>query len=104
MTVGADASGNHQEPEGNWDGIICFANDWYADPLSKKHIMLRFARSRRILWINSVNNRRPRMAGKDFRRVFQKLTEFRRGTGAGTRRDLGPNPALYTFPRQSHDS
>ncbi|MFZ0418146.1 MAG: glycosyltransferase [Candidatus Sulfotelmatobacter sp.] len=79
MTVGADASGNHQEPEGNWDGIICFANDWYADPLSKKHIMLCFARSRRILWINSVNNRRPRMAGKDFRRVFQKLTEFRRG-------------------------
>lgn len=77
MTAGVDTSGNNHS--GNWDGIICFANDWFADPLSKKHLMLRFARSRRILWINSVNNRRPRMATKDFRRVFQKLTEFRQG-------------------------
>lgn len=73
------ASVNGQNPDADWDGIICFANDWYADPLSKKHLMLRFARNRRILWVNSVNNRRPRMASKDFRRVFQKLTEFRQG-------------------------
>jgi glycosyltransferase involved in cell wall biosynthesis len=79
VTVAATASGNGQNPESDWDGIVCFANDWYADPLSKKHLMLRFARNRRILWVNSVNNRRPRMASKDFRRVFQKLTEFRRG-------------------------
>lgn len=77
MGTGAIANGHGQDTD--WDGMICFANDWYADPLSKKHLMLRFARNRRILWINSVNNRRPRMAGKDFRRVFQKLTEFRQG-------------------------
>lgn len=79
MTVAVAASVNGQNPDADWDGIICFANDWYADPLSKKHLMLRFARNRRILWVNSVNNRRPRMASKDFRRVFQKLTEFRQG-------------------------
>jgi glycosyltransferase involved in cell wall biosynthesis len=79
VTAGAAASGNGRKPDTDWDGIICFANDWYADPLSKKHLMLRFARNRRILWVNSVNNRRPRMASKDFRRVFQKLGEFRRG-------------------------
>ena len=79
MTASATAFGNDQEQDGNWDGMICFANDWYADPLSKKHLMLLFARNRRILWINSVNNRRPRMASKDFRRVFQKLAGFRRG-------------------------
>src|SRR5215472_10974802 len=59
--------------------IICFANDWSADPLSKKHIMTRFARTRRVLWINSINNRRPRVATKDFRRAFQKLRGFRSG-------------------------
>ncbi len=79
MTVSVAVSGNGKGHDGDWDGIICFANDWFADPLSKKHLMLRFARSRRILWINSVNNRRPRIASKDFRRVFQKLTEFRKG-------------------------
>jgi glycosyltransferase involved in cell wall biosynthesis len=70
---------NGQEHDANWDGMICFANDWYADPLSKKHLMVRFARNRRILWVNSVNNRRPQMATKDFRRVFEKLAGFRKG-------------------------
>jgi glycosyltransferase involved in cell wall biosynthesis len=63
----------------DWDGIVCFANDWYADPLSKKHLMLRFARKHRILWINSVNNRRPRLAVKDAGRAWQKLSGFKQG-------------------------
>jgi glycosyltransferase involved in cell wall biosynthesis len=59
--------------------IVCFANDWSGDPLSKKHIMLRLARKHRILWVNSINNRRPQFAKKDFRRVIEKLSSFRRG-------------------------
>lgn len=59
--------------------FICFANDWFADPLSKKQVMTRLARKHRILWINSINNRRPQLAVKDFRRAFQKLAGFRRG-------------------------
>jgi glycosyltransferase involved in cell wall biosynthesis len=59
--------------------IICFANDWESDPLSKKQIMLRLAGRHRILWINSINNRRPRFASKDFRRSAQKLRVFKRG-------------------------
>jgi glycosyltransferase involved in cell wall biosynthesis len=59
--------------------IICFANDWESDPLSKKQIMLRLARRHRVLWINSINNRRPRFASKDLRRTTQKLRAFNRG-------------------------
>lgn len=59
--------------------IICFANDWASDPLSKKQVMLRLARNHRILWVNSINNRRPRLAQKDFGRVFVKLRDFTRG-------------------------
>ena len=66
-------------PQRYWSGIVCFANDWSADPLSKKHLMLRFARHCPILWINSLNNRRPRIAHKDMRRVWQKLTGFSKG-------------------------
>src|SRR5690242_19554534 len=69
-------NGNHSA---EWDGMVCFANDWTADPLSKKHLMLRFARNRRILWINSVNNRRPQLATKDMRRIWEKLAGFREG-------------------------
>ncbi len=59
--------------------IICFANDWQADPLSKKHLMVRLAKTNRILWINSLHNRKPRLTRKDTRRVIQKVREFLRG-------------------------
>lgn len=59
--------------------IICFANDWDGEPLSKKHIMKRLAQENRILWVNSIGNRSPRLNGKDFRRIFKKLTQFFKG-------------------------
>src|SRR5262245_35992542 len=50
--------------------IICFSNDWDSDPLSKKHIMQRFAKRNRILWVNSVGIRRPEASVSDLRRVI----------------------------------
>jgi glycosyltransferase involved in cell wall biosynthesis len=60
--------------------IICFANDWSADPLSKKQVMLRLAEQNRILWVNSLHNRRPRLTKKDANRLLQKLRGFGRGS------------------------
>ncbi|MBI2683443.1 MAG: glycosyltransferase [Acidobacteriales bacterium] len=59
--------------------IVCFANDWSADPLSKKHVMVRFAKDRKVLWINSINNRAPRVGARDFKRILEKLGQFRTG-------------------------
>ena len=59
--------------------IICFANDWDSDPLSKKHIMLGLAKRNRILWVNSIGTRNPRASARDFRRAAGKLREFARG-------------------------
>jgi glycosyltransferase involved in cell wall biosynthesis len=59
--------------------IICFSNDWDGDPLSKKHIMLRFARHNRVLWINSIGNRKPTASAYDLKRVAKKLRDFARG-------------------------
>jgi glycosyltransferase involved in cell wall biosynthesis len=63
--------------EGN--DIICFSNDWDGDPLSKKHIALRFARKNRVLWVNSTGNRNPTASVRDLRRVWKKLWQFCRG-------------------------
>jgi glycosyltransferase involved in cell wall biosynthesis len=63
--------------EGN--DIICFSNDWDSDPLSKKHIMLRLAKRNRVLWINSIGNRKPTVSVRDFKRVLTKLKDFTRG-------------------------
>jgi glycosyltransferase involved in cell wall biosynthesis len=59
--------------------IICFANDWSGDPLSKKQVMLRLSEHNRILWVNSMHNRRPQLTKKDTRRVLQKLRGFGKG-------------------------
>jgi glycosyltransferase involved in cell wall biosynthesis len=59
--------------------IICFANDWDSDPLSKKHIMMRLARRNRILWVNSIGTRNPRASARDIRRAAGKLSQFARG-------------------------
>jgi glycosyltransferase involved in cell wall biosynthesis len=59
--------------------IVCFANDWTGDPLSKKHVMRRLARRNRVLWINSLGNRSPRATTRDLQRIFDKLSRFAGG-------------------------
>src|SRR3954463_348951 len=56
--------------------IVCFANDWSGDPLSKKHVMTRLARNNRVLWVNSLGNRAPRASARDLRRLVDKLGRF----------------------------
>lgn len=58
------------------EDIICFSHDWSGDPLSKTHIVRILSRDNRILWINSLANRAPTIAKKDFARVFSKLKRF----------------------------
>lgn len=60
--------------------IICFSNDWDGDPLSKKHIMVRLAKKNRVLWINSIGNRKPTASVHDFKRVLKKLRDFSAGS------------------------
>jgi glycosyltransferase involved in cell wall biosynthesis len=59
--------------------IICFANDWDGEPLSKKHIMKRLARGNRILWVNSIGNRSPKVNRNDINRIFKKVRQFFNG-------------------------
>jgi hypothetical protein len=67
--------------------IVCFANDWDGDPLSKKHIMRRLARrGARVLWVNSLGNRAPRMAdAKDRARLVDKGLRAARSALRGPR-------------------
>jgi glycosyltransferase involved in cell wall biosynthesis len=68
--------------------VICFANDWEGDPLSKKHIMRGLARRHgcRVLWVSSLGNRAPRVSdAKDRARLAGKAIRFARGVLAGPR-------------------
>jgi hypothetical protein len=59
--------------------IVCFANDWSADPTSKTHIMRILARRNRVLWVDSIGMRRPAATAYDARRIGSKLRRVFRG-------------------------
>lgn len=57
--------------------IICFANDWTADPTSKHQLMKRFAAANRILWVEASGMRRPRLTSRnDLGRIAGKVRTF----------------------------
>lgn len=64
----------------NRPGIIAFAKDWHEDPTSNHHVLRELARTRRVLWLNSVGTRTPKLSsGRDLGKIRRKLGEFARG-------------------------
>src|SRR5205814_8314205 len=59
--------------------IVCFSNDWDGDPLSKMHAMKILARENRVLWVNSIGNRRPTVSARDAKRILKKLSGAMQG-------------------------
>ena len=59
--------------------ILCFANDWEADPTSKHHLMRHLAESRRVLWVEAAGMRAPNLRrGKDLLRIGRKARAMMR--------------------------
>ena len=60
--------------------IVAFAKDWHEDPTSNHHVLRELARSRRVLWLNSLATRTPKLSsGRDLGKIRRKLVEFARG-------------------------
>ncbi len=61
-------------------GIIAFAKDWHEDPTSNHHVLRELARTRRVLWLNSVGTRTPKLSsGRDLGKIRRKVGEFIQG-------------------------
>src|SRR5688572_28160137 len=59
--------------------IICFANDWDADPTSKHQVMKILSRTNRVLWVNSIGLRRPGASVADAARIIRKVRQYLSG-------------------------
>lgn len=77
--------------------ILCFANDWDSDPLSKKHVMTRLARHNRVLWVNSLGCRNPTASARDVRRAVKKLGDFFQGRRRVTENLWVTSPLVVPF-------
>ena len=60
--------------------IVCFAKDWGEDPTSNHHVMIELAKHNRVLWLNSIATRTPKLgSGRDLRKIKNKLASFAKG-------------------------
>lgn len=58
--------------------LIVFGEDWGGHPSSTQHIVSRLAADRRVLWVNSLGLRRPRLCARDVARAATKLASAMR--------------------------
>jgi glycosyltransferase involved in cell wall biosynthesis len=60
--------------------IIAFAKDWHEDPTSNHHVLRELAKTRRVLWLNSIATRKPKLSStRDMSKIARKVREFARG-------------------------
>jgi glycosyltransferase involved in cell wall biosynthesis len=74
------------------ENIICFAKDWSEDPTSNNHVMRLLARKNRVLWLNSISTRAPKLSSSsDLEKIVRKVRDFTRGPV-----EVAPNLFVYT--------
>jgi len=74
------------------ENIICFAKDWSEDPTSNNHVMRLLARKNRVLWLNSISTRAPKLSSSsDLEKIARKVRDFSRGPV-----EVAPNLFIYT--------
>ncbi len=60
--------------------IIAFSKDWHEDPTSNHHVLRELAKTRRVLWLNSLATRKPNITNaRDLGKIKRKLREFGQG-------------------------
>ncbi len=61
--------------------IICFAKDWGEDPTSCNHVLRELAKTNKVLWLNSISTRAPKLtSGRDLGKIWKKLASFLKGS------------------------
>ncbi|GDY25941.1 glycosyltransferase [Agarivorans sp. Toyoura001] len=60
--------------------LIVFGEDWQRHPSSSQHVITELAKNHRILWVNSIGLRRPRLSFRDAKRVIEKAKSMLRTT------------------------
>ncbi len=79
--------------------IVAFAKDWQEDPTSNHHVLRELAKSRRVLWLNSIGTRTPKLSsGRDLGKMRRKLSELAKGP-VNVENDLWVHsPMVLPFP------
>ncbi len=82
--------------------FIVFSEDWGEHPSSCQHLFRRIARDHRVIWVNTVGMRAPRLSWTDVRKAYRKLGKMLRGpqpaqAGAGALKLHVIQPPMLPF-------
>lgn len=79
--------------------IIAFSKDFHEDPTSNHHVLRELAKTRRVLWLNSLATRKPTLSSsRDLLKIKRKLGEFSQGA-VNVENDLWvATPLVLPFP------
>ena len=56
--------------------LVVFGEDWGRHPTSTQHLVRCLAEDRRVLWVNSIGMRRPRLDRRDLARIKTKASDL----------------------------
>ena len=73
--------------------LVVFAEDWGRHPASTEHLVRRLAQTRKVVWMNSVGLRRPRLSLRDFKRAASRVGQLIGGGGGAAARAESVIPA-----------
>jgi glycosyltransferase involved in cell wall biosynthesis len=60
--------------------IVAFSKDWNEDHTANHHLLRELAKTRKVLWLNSVATRVPNLSsGRDLGKIGRKIREFAHG-------------------------
>jgi glycosyltransferase involved in cell wall biosynthesis len=72
--------------------IVCFSKDWNEDATCNHHVLAELARTRKVLWLNSIATRTPKLSsGRDLKKIARKVAAFTKGPV-----EVSPNLWVYT--------
>ena len=63
--------------------LIVFGEDWGSHPSSTQHLVRRLVYDHRVIWVNSIGLRRPRLNLRDFRRAWLKFLALGKPPASG---------------------
>jgi glycosyltransferase involved in cell wall biosynthesis len=78
--------------------LIMFGEDWGAHPSSTQHLARQLASDRKILWVNSIGLRRPRLNRHDLSRLGRKLVGAIRNANRPAAREPPPPSLTVAAP------
>ncbi|WP_257099063.1 glycosyltransferase [Pseudovibrio flavus] len=52
--------------------LVVFGEDWGRHPSSTQHLIKSMVNGRQVIWVNSIGMRRPKLSGRDLKRVWEK--------------------------------